>query len=159
MPTTGQGDIFEAAARVQLAIVFGHIGFNEMGQKWSYFAHNHPKLSDVRDPFTELGEFPVEWSSGHWLWFVPEKQNHGMTEAQLTNALDAALAWASRNQLTSVATNGVANADHGPDTVINRRSDERRAALLNDYATQAEQKYKFFIELISLNDIFVRCIE
>ncbi len=82
-----------------------------------------------------------------------------MTEAQLTNALDAALAWASRNQLTSVATNGVANADHGPDTVINRRSDERRAALLNDYATQAEQKYKFFIELISLNDIFVRCIE
>ena len=40
MPTTGQGDIFEAAARVQLAIVFGHIGFNEImlhALSWSGF--------------------------------------------------------------------------------------------------------------------------
>lgn len=79
-----------------------------------------------------------------------------MTEAQLINALDAAFAWASRNQIASVATNGVADTDHGHDTAANRRSDEKRAALLKDYAKQAEQKYNFAIELISLNDVFVR---
>jgi hypothetical protein len=156
MPKMSQGDIFQAAARVQLAIVFGHIGFNEMRQRWVTFAQSQPQLSHANNPFTEFGGRAVEWSGGKWLWFVPEKENHGMTEAQLTDALDAAFAWASRNRIASVATNGVANIDHGQNTATNRRSDEERAAWLKDYAKQAEQKHNVAIELISLNDVFVR---
>lgn len=62
MPQTGQGDIFEAAARVQLAVVFGHVSFNEMRQCWVSFAHSQPWLSHARDPFTKLCGRPVEWS-------------------------------------------------------------------------------------------------
>lgn len=156
MPSTSQGDIFEAAERVEFAIVFGHIGFNEMRQRWIAFAKHEPQLRNIKDPFTELVGRPMEWSPKHWLWFVPEKENHGMTNAQLTAALDAAFAWASQNGLGSVATNGVANIDHGRDTDANRRSDESRAAWLIDYATQAEQNHNIVIELISLNDVFVR---
>jgi hypothetical protein len=156
MPHVGQGDIFQAAARAQLAIVFGHVGFNEMRQRWVAFAQNQPELSHAKDPFREFAGRAVEWSAGRWLWFVPEKDNHGMTEAQLANALDAAFAWASRKGIESVVTNGVADTDHGQDTAANRRSDEKRAAWLKDYAKQAEQKYQLAIELISLNDVFVR---
>jgi hypothetical protein len=156
MPQTSQGDIFEASTRVQLAIVFGHVGFNEMRQRWDSFARGQFQLRNTRDPFTEPKGNPVEWSRAKWLWFVPEKENHGMTEAQLTETLDSALAWASQNQIASVATNGIADTDHGQNTAANRRSDENRAAWLKGYATRAEQKYKVAIELISLNDVFVR---
>lgn len=156
MPKLSQGDIFQAASRVQLAIVFGHVGFNEMRQRWVAFAAKRAELSHVRDPFTELVGRAVQWSPGKWLWFVAEQENHGMTDAQVTRALDAAFSWASQNRIASTATNGVANTDHGRNTADNRRSDEKRAALLEDYAKQAEQRYGLTVELISLNDIFTR---
>lgn len=156
MPQFSQGDIFEAAAQVQLAIVFGHVGFNEMRQRWVAFARNQPQLRYTNDPFTQLRTQAVEWSPKKWIWFVPEARNHGMTEAQLTSALDTALAWAFQNGIASVATNGIANTDRGHDTAANRRSDEKRAAWLKDYARQAEKKYQVALQLISLNDVFVR---
>ena len=159
MPQSTQGDIFQAAARVQLAIVFGHVGLNEMRHRWVAFASSQPQLRQVRDPFTELAGHPVEWSQGKWLWFVPEEQNHGMTDTQLAHALEVPLAWASQNGINSVATNGVKNTDHGKDTRANRLSVDRRVAWLRDYATQAEQKYGLTVELISLNDAFVRTLE
>lgn len=51
MPKTGQGDIFEATARVQLAIVFGRIGFNEMGQKMVLFCTQPPQAKRRKRPF------------------------------------------------------------------------------------------------------------
>ena len=155
MPELSQGDIFEAASRVQLAIVFGHVGFNEMRQRWVAFAARNSQLIHVRDPFTKIASRAVEWSPGRWLWFVAEQKNHGMTDIQLTAALDAVLSWASQNAITSIATNGVANIDHGYNTSENRRSDEQRAAVLVDYAKSAENR-GFSIELISLNDVFTR---
>jgi len=156
MPHLSQGDIFQAASRLQLAIVFGHIGFNEMRQRWVDFAAKQAQLSHVRDPFTELAGGAVEWAPGKWLWFAEEQENHGMTDAQLTDTLDAALSWASQNGIASVATNGIANTDHGLITADNRISDEQRALYLEDYAKQAEQKYGLAVELISLNDVFIR---
>lgn len=156
MPQLSQGDIFEAASRVQLAIVFGHVGFNEMRQCWVAFAARHDQLSVVRDPFAELAGRAIEWSPGRWIWFVAEQQNHGMTNAQLTAALDAALFWASQQGLKSVATNGVANTDHGHDTASNRQSDDERAAMLINYAERAERERHLALDLVSLNDVFTR---
>jgi len=156
MTKIAQGDIFQAASRVQLVIVFGHLGFNEMRQCWEAFKRNKGQLSQIQDPFMDLAGRAVEWVPGKWLWFVPEEQNHGMTETQLANALDGALAWASQNSIGSVATNGIANTDHGNNTADNRRSDEQRAAWLEDYARKAEQRYRMAIQLISMNDVFVR---
>lgn len=156
MPKSSQGDIFQAASRVQLAIVFGHVGFNEMRQRWVVFAAERPELSHVRDPFTELAGRAIEWSPGKWLWFIAEQDNHGMTNAQLTNALDGAFSWASQRSIASIATNGVANTDHGRNTADNRRSDEERASFLEDYVAQAENRFGLAVELISLNDVFIR---
>jgi len=158
MPQFSQGDVFEAVdtSRAGLAVVFGHIGFNEMRQCWSTFSTRHPQLAGVRDPFINLVNDPIQISDGRWLWFVSEEENHGMTEEHLVNTLDAALSWASTQHIKSVATNGVANTDHGVDTVHNRQSDEQRARFLVAYATAAEQQYGVNIELISLNDVFVR---
>ena len=156
MIQTSQGDIFQAAQRVQLAIVFGHIGFNQMTWYWRDFVEENPSLRHISDPFTTLHGNRVEWSPGRWLWFVPAQENNGMTDLQLTRALDAAFAWASAKRIKSVATNGIANTDHSGDTAANRRSHEKRAAWLIDFAKAAEQKHAINIELFSLNDIFVR---
>jgi hypothetical protein len=158
MPQFLQGDVFEAinTSRAEFAVVFGHIGFNEMSQRWADFSTCHPQLARVRDPFADLTNGPIALPDGRWLWFISEEKNHGMTNEHLVNALDAALSWASRQHIQSVATNGVANTDHGRDTMHNRQSDEQRARFLIAYATAAEQKYGVSIELISLNDVFVR---
>ncbi len=156
MPVSSRGNIFDAAADVQLAVVFGHVGFNEMRHYWVSFSEKQPRIADTRDPFTDLAGRATEWSQGRWLWFVAEQQNHGMTDENLTASLDAALSWASSNGLTEVATNGIANIDHGQDTSKNRHSDEQRAAFLQTYARNAEKKYGVSVELISLNDVFVR---
>lgn len=153
-----QGDIFDAieASRADLAIVFGHVGFNEMHQRWAAFSARHPQLAGVQDPFTEFPNGPTQLSEGKWLWFVSDAQNHGMSDEDLVEALDAALSWASRQHIKSVATNGVANIDHGQNKAQKRQSDEQRARFLIAYAAAAEQKYGVDIELISLNDVFVR---
>ena len=156
MIQTSQGDIFQAARRVELTIVFGYVGFNQISLRWRDFAEDKPSLRQIRDPFTELRGDAVEWSPEKWLWFVPAQENHGMTDLQLTRALDAAFAWASAKRIKSVATNGIANTDHSGDTAANRRSHEKRAAWLIDFAKAAEQKHAINIELVSLNDIFVR---
>lgn len=156
MPHLSQGDIFQAASRVQLAIVFGYVGFNQISGSWKAFAAKHPKLPQVRDPFTLLADRAVEWSPGKWLWFMAVQENHGMTDAQLTDALDTAFSWASQQGIESVATNGVANTNHGLITAENRCSDEVRAVFLEDYVKRAEQKYGLAVELISLNDVFIR---
>lgn len=155
MVQTSRGDIFQAAQRVQLAIVFGHIGFNQMTRYWRDFVEENPSLRHIRDPFTTLHGNPVEWLPGKWLWFVPAQQNHGMTELQLSDALDNAFAWASEKGILSTATNGIANTDHSGEPDFNRRSHEKRAAWLIGYARTAEHKYALNVELVSLNDVFL----
>jgi hypothetical protein len=156
MPTLSQGDIFQAAPRVHLAIVFRHVGFNEMRPRWDEFSAGQRSLSQINDPFTGIGGRPVEWAPGRWIWFVAEDENHGMSDAALVSVLDSVILWASKARIASVATNGIANVDHGRNTADNRRSDEHRARFLRDYATRVEEGYGLKVELISLNDVFTR---
>jgi hypothetical protein len=158
MPRQAQGVIFAAVneRRADLAIIFGHVGFNEMRQRWRAFVASIANLSHVRDPFSELPGAPLRSPNGVWLWFVPEQQNHGMAEPTLTSALDAALAWAKSAGIRSIITNGIADTDHGHDTAANRTSDDKRARFLVAYTTEQERVAGFSIELISLNDVFIR---
>jgi hypothetical protein len=158
MPQLSQGDVFEVidSSRAELAVVFGHIGFNEMQQYWVNFSAHHSELVGVRDPFKALVNGPIQISKERWLWFVPEEKNHGMTDGNLVNALNTALSWASMQHIKFVTTNGVANVDCGRDTAYNLQSYDQRARFLVDYATAIEKQYGISIELISLNDVFVR---
>ncbi len=158
MPHHSQGDIFQVAQRVQLAIVFGHVGFNDMRQCWLQFSQRIEQLSLVIDPFIEIAGRAIQWSPNNWVWFFPAQKNHGMSDEDLINALNSAFIWASRNGIESIATNGIANTDHGSCVDEKRSSDLKRAKFLKNYATQLEQRYQMTVELVSLNDVFVRVL-
>ncbi len=153
-----QGDIFTAAMerKCELAVVFGHIGMNEMGVEWRKFSVTRPQLAHIYDPFTEVPNQPFRFGDHQWLWFVPAGDNHGLTDAQFVSAFNAALTWASDHGVTSVITNGVANTDHSHDTTSNRASDDARAKLLIDLATTYEKDLEVTITLVSRNDVFLR---
>lgn len=158
MPNLLQGDIFAATIdrRCELTIVLGRIGFNEMSGFWQDFARTQPTLAHVRDPFSEISGRLVRFQNRQWLWFVPEGENHGLTNSQFTAALTEALTWASGNLVKSVMTNGIANIDYGTDTTSNRASDDARAQFLIDLAATYEEEFEVTINLISLNDVFLR---
>ncbi len=92
MPILSQGDIFELAPNVQFAIVFGHVGFNLMRQRWVTFRDANHVLHHVDNPFADAGIGPIEWQAGHWIRFIPTEENHGISaenlQAILTNALN-----------------------------------------------------------------------
>ena len=158
MPHYIQGDIFAASneRHADLAIIFGHIGLNEMRLSWRSFADRMPRLAHIRDPFSEMPCEPYQYSDGRWLWFFSGCDNHGMTDAQLESALEQALSWAQANDLRTVITNGIANTDHGHDTITNRQSDDSRVRFISGLAGNHERTKKVDITLISLNDAFVR---
>lgn len=156
MPITSQGNIFQAAANNQLTIIFGHIGFNLMNHYWTVFKQQHATLSSVRDPFVSLNNQAIEWAPDRWLWFIAAAENNGMSDEQLKNQLDHALAWAANHNIGSVLTNGIGNTDLGRDSAANQRSHHQRVNWLKNYARDAEQQYGLIIELISLNDVFVK---
>ena len=161
MPTLHQGDIFERLKEggVEAAIVFGHIGLNEMAVRWRAFADTEVTLTHIQDPFFEIPNEPRRISSGQWLWFVPAQDNHGMSERELKAVLNNAILWATESGHTSIATNGIANTDHGMDTDANRYSDDQRVSFLILYSVAQENSLRISIELISLNDAFIRFVE
>ncbi len=156
MPVLAQGDIFDAAPRLQLAIVFGHLGFNRLNLSWRSFRDGHPSLREVRNPFDPFPNQPLEYSKAHYLWFVPEPDNNGLSDTQLEASLDKAFQWAYSSELHTIATNGIANTDHRHEIHHDQQSDNRRAAYLIDYAVREEELHDIRIELINLSDIFVR---
>ena len=158
MPTLKQDDIFERLQEHDMAIVFGHVGLGHMASCWRNFSRAERILADIADPFTTMPNSPQRTSSGRWLWFIPDGQNHGMTEDELRGALDRALSWAQAEGHRRIVTNGISDIDHGTDTLANRASDDRRVRFLIDCATRQETKSNgtLCIELVSLNDAFVR---
>ena len=95
-------------------------------------------------------------SDDQWLWFVPENENHGMTGTELASALEKPILWAIDQGLEQTATNGIIDTDHGLDSLHNRESVDRRVRLLAELASDHERSGTLTIELISLNDSFVR---
>ena len=161
MPTLSQGDIFERLKEgsVEVAIVFGHIGYGEMAGRWRAFADTEVMFAHIQDPFSKMPKEPLRISSDQWLWFVPAQDNQGMAEGDLKAALNDAISWAREAGHTSIITNGIANTDHGIDTDANRYSDDQRAQFLILYSVAQENSFVIAIELVSWNDVFVRFID
>lgn len=149
MPTLTQGNIFDAANRTPLAVVFGHIGFNLMSAYWRAFAERNPKLSDLVDPFREMPRQPIEWAQERWLWMVPCTAADGLTEAEHEKALGEAVAWALQNGIGSIVTNGTA------DKSSDMGSKNARAEWLIAFAITLEKSHGIAFELISLSDIYL----
>ena len=82
-----------------------------------------------------------------------------MTERKLTAVLNDAIPWAREAGHTLIVTNGIANTDHGTDTDWNRYSDDQRVQFLIHYSVEQENLFGIAIELISLNDAFVRFVD
>lgn len=153
MPTVTKGNIFDAAERTPLAVVFGNIGFNLMSTHWRAFAERNAKLSDFVDPYREAPRQPIEWLEGRWLWMVPCTAADGLTDAEHEQALGEAVAWALQNGIGSIVTNSA------PDTSSDVKSQSERAVWLIAYASTLEKSHGIAFELISLSDVYLvrRC--
>ena len=156
MPQLLQGNIFDRISENDLAIVFGHIGFGLMKVHWDSFRNGEGALAHIRDPFSKIPEQAYRASTGQFLWFVPDRENNGMTEGDTVEAVGRAIAWAQKNRLTRIVTNGVPDIDHGNNTAANRASDDRRAKFLIEHAERLENSTSMRFELTNLNDTFVR---
>ncbi len=158
MPDHKQGDILQMARddKFDLAVVFGHCGFTLMAACWGEFRDSIPGWSTVQDPFRELAYGPHEIAEGSWMSFIRSRANHGMTDDEVTNALETSLNWAHQEGHVRVITNGIMDIDKDTDTVANNASHDRRAQLINQLATQYEAEFGLEITLISLNDVFIR---
>jgi hypothetical protein len=158
MPEFRQGEIFKAAGteKFGLAVVFGHIGDNFMRAAWDEFSQEFQSLAAFDNPFAEYANVPHQYQQNCWVWFVPEDENHGITEEHLSEVLVQAMDWAQRNGIRKIITNGVKNIDHGHVTKENRASDYRRTRFLTNFFVEEERKRNLKITLISLNDVFLR---
>ncbi|HQU45425.1 MAG TPA: hypothetical protein PK867_21600, partial [Pirellulales bacterium] len=154
MPEFLQGDIFQVAidGSYDLAIVFGHIGFNQMALTWRRFCETTPAAAAVRDPFAEHARSPQEFLPGRWFWFVPEGANHGMGDDQVTSEIDRAVGWAEAHfrRPATIITNGIAEAE-------NDANDDRRAHLLAELARGTEGR-GHRASLINLSNVFVQLL-
>ena len=156
MPRSSQGDVFERLRENDVAIVFDHVGFNQMAARWRAFKESERTLGHVRDPFSDMPNESIYVSAGKWLWFVPEREDHGMTDRELEDVLDRMFSWVRKKRLGLIVTNGISDVDHGVDTDSNLHSDDQRAQLLIHYSQNKEKESSITIELVSLNDVFVR---
>jgi hypothetical protein len=160
MPTYHSGDIFRTARdeKYELAIVFGHLGYNELGQKWGEFVENS-LWTGIKDPFLPgfAGKAQM-YLENQWMWFVSAYSAYGMNDCDLVKNLDEALDWAKGRGLRRIITNGINQPGHGMNTIQNRASDDERTVFLVDYLTRREGDDGIGdgIALISLNDVFVR---
>ncbi|MCZ8158551.1 MAG: hypothetical protein O9256_01460 [Rhizobiaceae bacterium] len=149
MPTLTQGNVFDAAQRTPLAVVFGYTGFNLMSMYWREFAQRTHKLSNLANPFRDRPRQPIEWAEGRWLWMVPCTAADGLTDAEHEQALGEAVAWALQNGIGSIVTNGA------PDTSSDVKSQSERAVWLIAYASNLEKSQGIEVELISLSDVYI----
>lgn len=155
--TMRQGNIFDSVRGPgpRLTIVFGHVGFNEMGPSWRAFRDSNPCLKDIDNPFESIAS-PFRFDLNTWIWFVPSGPNRGMADGDLLALLDVILDWAKGRHVRCVVTNGIRDVDHGRDRVANRASDDRRTSMLTEYLNTRKRVGRMEVEVISLSGAFVR---
>ena len=78
MPTLSQGDIFERLKEgsVEVAIVFGHIGYGEMAGRWRAFADTEVMFAHIQDPFSKMPKEPLRADSGPTRSPIPAQVDH-----------------------------------------------------------------------------------
>lgn len=159
MPICSQGNIFDLAPKADLTVIFGHISFNDLGGTWLEFKRSHPEWEHIHDPFQAFQNKPQTISKGHWIWFVPDECNGGMSCERVVEVFDAITDWATEMKLRQILTNGIRSIDNEPDYLMaqaNRSSDDHRAQFLVSLSRSYETAKKLKVTLISLTDIFVR---
>ena len=159
MPSLRQGDIFETAVSegFQLAIIFGHIGYNELQGYWRLFRQTVPAWAEIDDPFSgeTLKGGANEYQPGRYVWFVESHRACGLLDEEFAAIIKKALDWAVEQGMTKIITNGV-NAPPTLHTFDNRLSDKQRTRLLAEIVSDYEQRHQLSITLMSLNDVFLR---
>jgi|GEM_PF-3361512 len=155
MPHLSQGDIFKFISKGShdLAVIFGHFGFNHMGIRWTEFRERTPEVRAISDPFS--GEFgfhnPVRLRDGTSLIFVAEEQNHGIADHRIPEILQQIGDFIRLHNIRRVVSNGIRNVDP-----VGRESDDRRAQDLIRRFAELERRHNVEVTLTSLNDVFVR---
>lgn len=156
MPRVAQKDIFSFADSVDLLIVFGHCGFNEMGIAWDEFRKRFQTVDAMGEPFTTFDAEPHEYAPGKFIVTVAEGKNHGLCDAELRAVLNRLVGWAHEIPIKTIATNGIAEIDHGINRDAGRASDDRRAQMLIDLAKGYEDEFQLKITLTSIDNVFIR---
>ena len=157
MPHLRQGDVLSIAKTEEfdLAIVFGHLGYNHMDLTWQNFKQGIDFWNETENPFDpDVSDLPHQFNNNKWIWFVGAKENNGITDEDFQLFIVRALTWANMHQLRRVITNGIMDVDHGRQSVANRASDDRRTDLLFSLVRPFEEVLD--VTLVSLNDVFVR---
>jgi len=158
MPRYMQGDIFSEAIdhRYDVAIVFGHLGLNEMALTWHTAQSRVPGLKAIGNPFESQDHtLMVAGSETRAWWFVGAENNHGMTDDRFQASIQALFERASKNEFKTIITNGIADVDHGISTNLNRASDDRRVRLIDKIMRNYEGQ-GFDVTLVSLNNAYTR---
>ena len=158
MPTYRDEDVLQVFwdGPFDLAVVFGHSGFNHMGDCWKKFQDNVPDWATIRDPFRDLSGDPHEIGDRRWMTFVGPRKNNGLTDDQIHEALESSLSWAHQRGLVSVITNGIQDSDRGTTTEQKDASDNRRAQLIRKLVVKYEAESDLQITLTSLDGQYNR---
>jgi len=163
MVTTRSGDIFSTAdiEKFDLAIVYGHLGYNFLRDYWNHFSIEFPIFQSVTDPFEDerFNSRYFEYKQGQWIIFRTHYAGIGISDADLKRQLETDLAWAHGMGLKTVITNGARNIGSIPNKVHNRLLDDSRTQFLIGLVTTLQRKYPLEITLMSLNDVFTRRID
>lgn len=151
-----KGDIFSVgvAENRDLLIVFGRMGFNSMSGYWVKFQEELGLWGDIKNPFTELAGSWLQYRPDKWIVFLAPTQGHGMSDDDVRRHIDDLLATARSRNIRTVITNGIMDIDHDRDSAANRRSNDRRAVLI-DQIVRLHAGHFVSIKLISLNDVFI----
>jgi hypothetical protein len=80
---------------------------------------------------------------------IPVAEENGLTDNELEEALDEAVAWAVKSGVESIATNGAADANQSG----NRR--DERAAWMIAHARATEESHGLITELVSLSEVYL----
>lgn len=156
MPHVAKKDIFSFAESVDLLIVFGHRGFNEMGVAWDEFRKRYPTVVAMGEPFTSSDGEPHEYAPGKFIATVAEADNYGMSDAELRYVFNRLIGWAHKNRIRTIVTNGIADITHGVGRAADRASDDRRAQMIIELAQGYENQFRLKITLVSIDDVFIR---
>ena len=162
--TFKKGDIFSYAGYYDLTIVAGHIGLNELGALWRNFQRRYPEFEKVDNPFMEIGRKFVKLEDSKYIYFMPEEENHGISDDILKRELKAIFVTARKMGIKTIIFNGIRNTNDSIYVGLIESSDEPRIKLIVDFVSRYLKKGFGFkeISLVTLGDDFIKygyCME
>ena len=148
-----QGDMFEVgiSGDYQFILIFGHMGFNELGAHWNNFKDGNRNFKNIGNPFDTL-RAPTKFDE-KWIQFIAAQENHGMEDSTLEQKFRETFEWMEVHGLKKIITNGIMDTNHSTNTIENQENDDTRVKFIE---TICSQHPKLDITLISLNKVYLR---